>query len=185
MMKKLMLFVFWLLLVLSMVGCGTQAAEDMITLTLTPEYASDITAKSLNENMGTKCQSFERQADNSVVVKMTSEQYTNYIDYIRSGIISVAQNMVANYHNNIADITFNDDFSEFEVTVKTDTLLRSDADMAYYTFTSYGRFYHYLVTYHQLITGLEEGLEDCPVVVTFWDVDGNILAEDYKTESNT
>ena len=84
----------------------------MITLTLTPEYARDITDERLDENIGTDYQSFERQADDSIVLKMTTEQYADYIDYIRSRIISVAQNMVANDRNNITDISFNDNFSE-------------------------------------------------------------------------
>ena len=186
-MKKLMLFVLCLVLILSMIGCGSQteatkAPEETITITLTPQYAPDTTDEWLEANIGTYHQSFERQADNSVVVKMTSEQYTNYIDYIRSGIISVAQNMVANDHNSITDISFNDNFSEFQVTVKTDTLYLSDATSAYYVFTAYGRFYHYLVNYQQLTSGLEEELEAYSIVVTLLDADGNILEEDYRPE---
>ena len=170
--------------ILSMMGCDSQTeatkpTEEMITLTLTPQYASDITGEWLEANIGTYHQSFERQADHSVVVEMTSEQYTNYIDYIRSSIISVAQNMVANDHNNITDISFNDNFSEFQVTVKTDTLYPSDADSAYYTLTAYGRFYHYLTTHQLLTTGLEADLEEYSVAITYLDADGNILEENY------
>ena len=115
-MKKLMLCVLCLVFLLSMAGCGSQskaaeAHEEMITLTLTPQYAPDITDEWLEANIGTYHQSFERQADESIVLKMTKEQYADYIDYIRSGIISVAQNMVANDHNNITDISYNDNFS--------------------------------------------------------------------------
>ena len=113
---------------------------------------------------------------------MTKEQYADYVDYIRFGIISVAQNMVANDHNNIADISYNDNFSEFQVTVKTDTLYRSDADSAYYMFTVYGRFYQYLTTYQYLTSGLEESLEDWSVIFAFLDADGNILEGDYTPE---
>ena len=186
-MKKVILCVLCFVFILSLIGCGSQTettepTEEMITLTLTPQYAPDITDEWLEANIGTYHQSFERQADNSVVVKMTSEQYKKYIDYIRSGIISVAQDMVANDHNSITDISFNDNFSEFQVTVKTDTLYRSDANSAYYVFTAYGRFYHYLVNYQQLTSGLEEGLEDYSIVVTLLNADGNILEEDYCPE---
>ena len=159
----------------------TLTLEEMITLTLTPQYAPNITTEWLDSNIGTHHQSFERLDDGSVVVKMTSEQYANYVDTIRSNIVSVAQNMVTNDHNNITDITFNDDFSEFEVTVKTDTLLRSDADSAY-MLRAYGRFYHYLTTYQLLTSGLESYLGDCSVVITFLDDDGNILEDNYKPE---
>ena len=184
-MKKLLLCVLCFLFLLSIVGCGSQPKpdepdEEMITLTLTPQYAPNITDEWLEANIGTYHQSFERQDDNSVVLKMTTEQYANYIEYIRSGIISVAQNMVANDHNNITDISYNDDFSEFQVTVKTDTLHRSDADSAYYMFTAYGRFYHYLTTHQYLTSGLEEGLDDWPVVITYLDADGNILEGNYN-----
>ena len=186
-MKKLMLCVLCLVFLLSIVGCGSQpktdeADEEMITLTLTPQYAPNITDEWLEANIGTYHQSFERQTDDSIVLKMTKEQYADYIDYIRSGIISVAQNMVANDHNNITDISYNDNFSEFQVTVKTDTLYRSDADSAYFMFTSYGRFYHYLTTCQYLTSGLEEGLEEWSVVFTYLDADGNILDEDYTPE---
>lgn len=186
-MKKLILCVLCFVFILSIAGCGSQsktveADEDMITLTLTPQYASDITDEWLDANIGTYHQSFERQADDSIVLKMTKEQYANYIDYIRSGIISVAQNMVANDTNNITDISYNDNFSEFQVTVKTDTLYRSDADSAYYIFTAYGRFYHYLTTYQHLTSGLEEGLEDWSIAFTYLDADGNILERDYNPE---
>ena len=154
----------------------TEPAEEMITLTLTPEYAQSVADEWLEANIGTYHQSFERQADGSVVVKMTSEQYADYTDYIRSGIISAAQNMVANGHNNITDISYNDNFSEFQVTVKTDTLYRSDADSAY-ILTVLGRFYQYLTTDLELTTGLEADSEDRAVVVTFLDADGNILEE--------
>ena len=160
----------------------TKPTEEIITLTLTPQYAPDTTDEWLEANIGTYHQSFERLADNSIVVKMTSEQYRNYVEYIRSGIISITQNMVANDHNSITDISFNDNFSEFQVTVKTDTLYRSDANSAYYVFTAYGRFYHYLINYQQLTSGLEEGLEDYSVAVTFLDADGNILEDNYKPE---
>ena len=186
-MKKWMLCVLCLVFLLSIVGCGSQpktdeANEEMITLTLTPQYAPNITDEWLEANIGTYHQSFERQTDDSIVLKMTAEQYANYIDYIRSGIISVAQNMVANDHNNITDISYNDNFSEFQVAVKTDTLYRSDADSAYYVFTEYGRFYHYLTTYQYLTSGLEEGLEDWSVAFTYLDADGNILEKDYTPE---
>lgn len=189
-MKKLMLCVLCFVFILSIVGCGSQsktaeADEKIITLTLTPQYAPDISDEWLDANIGTYHQSFERQDDDSVVLKMTTEQYANYIDYIRSGIISVAQNMVADDHNNIIDIAYNDNFSEFQVTVKTDTLYRSDADSAYYMFTAYGRFYHYLTTHQYLTSGLEEGLEDWLVAFTYLDADGNILEEDYNPEENT
>ena len=186
-MKKLMLCVLCFVFILSIVGCGSQsktdeADEEMITLTLTPQYAPNITDEWLDANIGTYHQSFERQTDDSIVLKMTKEQYADYIDYIRSGIIAVAQNMVANDHNNITDISYNDDFSEFQVTVKTDTLYRSDADSAYYMFTEYGRFYHYLTTYQYLTSGLEEGLEDWSVTFTYLDANGNILEKDYSPE---
>ena len=186
-MKKWILCVLCFVFLLSIVGCGSQAKtavadEEMITLTVTPQYAPNITDEWLEANIGTYHQSFERQTDGSIVLKMTKEQYADYLDYIRSGIISVAQNVVADDNNNITDISYNDNFSEFQITVKTDTLYRSDADSAYYMFTAYGRFYHYLTTYQQLTSGLEEGLEDCSVVITYLDADGNILAEDYKPE---
>ena len=183
-MKKLMLSALCFVFILSVAGCVYQpkAAEEMIPLTLTPQYARDITDEWLNANTGTDYQSFERQADGSVVLKMTAEQYDNYIEYIRLGIISAAENMAANSHNNITDISFDDNFSEFRITVKTDTLYRSDADSAYYTFTALGRFYHYLTAGQYLTTGSEAGLEDCPLVFTYLDADGNILEEDYSPE---
>lgn len=186
-MKKWMLRLLCFVFILPIVGCGSQsktveANEEMITLTLTHQYASDMTDEWLDANIGTYYQSFERQADDSIVLKMTAEQHANYIDYIRSGIISAAQNMVANDHNNITGISYDDNFSEFQVTVKTDTLYRSDADSAYYMFTAYGRFYHYLTTYQCLTSGLEEGLEDWSVAFTYLDADGNILEEDYHPE---
>ena len=187
-MKKIsMLCGLCCLFMLLTVGCSYQsqtveADEEMITLTLTPQYAPDITDEWLEANIGTYHKSFERQADDSIILKMTTEQYTNYLDYIRSGIISVAQNMVANDHNNITDISYNDDFSEFQITVKTDALYRSDADSVYYVFTEYGRFYHYLTTDQYLTSGLEAGLEDWSAVFTFLDTDGNILEADYNPE---
>ena len=186
-MKKLMLCVLCFVFILSIVGCASQsktaeADEEMITLTLTPQYTPDISDEWLDANIGTYHQSFERQTDDSIVLKMTKEQYANYIDYIRSSIISVAQNMVANDHNNITDISYNDNFSEFQITVKTDTLYRSDADAAYYVFAEYGSFYHYLTTHQYLASGLEEGLEDWSVAFTYLDADGNILEEDYNPE---
>ena len=186
-MKRVLLYVLCFVLILSLMGCGsqketTEPTEETIMLTLTPQYAINATDESLAANMGTYYQSFERQADDSIVLKMTKEQYADYIDYIRSGIISVAQNMVANDHNNITDISYNDNFSEFQVTVKTDTLYRSDADSAYFMFTEFGRFYHYLTTYQYLSSGLEADLEDYSVVVTYLDADGNILEEDYNPE---
>ena len=186
-MKKLMLCVLCFAFILSAVGYASQSkaaetAEEMITLTLTPEYASDVNNEWLESKLGTDYQSFEKLADGSLVLEMTAEQYANYIEYIRSAIISAAENMVANERNNITDISFNDDFSEFRVTVKTDTLYRSDADSAYYTFAALGRFYHYL-TYDQYLTsGLEAGLEDYPVLFTYLDADGSILEENYTPE---
>ena len=153
-----------------------------MALTLTPQYASDITDEWLEANIGTYHHSFERQADDSIVLYMTAEQYADYIEYIRSSILSVIQNLVANDHNNISDISFNDDFSEFKVTVNTDTLYRSDADSAYYTLTAYGRFYHYLTTDQYLTAGLEDSFEDWMVAFTYLDADGNILEDGYNPE---
>ena len=186
-MKKWILCMLCLVFLLSIAGCGSQpktatAAEEMITATLTPQYAPNITDEWLEANIGTYYQSFERQVDNSIILKMTTEQYANYLNYIRSGIISIAQNMVANNHNNITDISYNDDFSEFQITVKTDTLYRSDADSVYYVFAEYGRFYHYLTTDQYLTSGLEEDLKDWSVSFTYLDADGNILEEDYTPE---
>lgn len=176
-MKKWILCVLCFVFMLSLIGCGSQVDEEKITLTMTPQYAPNITDEWLNANIGTYHQSIERLDDGSIVVNMTSEQYAAYLDSIRTGISSVAENMVANDHNNITDISFNDDFSEFRVTVKTDSLYRSDADSAY-VLATYGRFYHYLTTDQLLTSGLEEGLEDYSVVITYLDADGNILEED-------
>jgi len=189
-MKKSMLCALCFVFILSIVVCGSpsktaEAAEEMITLTLTPEYASDITDEWLEANAGTAYQSFERQADDSIVLEMTAEQYANYIEMIRSRIISAARNMVANDRNNITDISFNDNFSEFQVTVKTDTLHRSDADSTYYTFTALGRFYQYLTTCQYLTTGLEDWLEDFSVAIRYLDADGSILEENYSPEQTT
>ena len=188
-MKKLLLCVLCFVFLFSITGCSYQSKtvetdEEMITLKLTPEYAPNITDEWLEANIGIYYQSFERQADDSVILKMTAEQYADYVDYIRSGIISIAQNLVANDSNNITDISYNDDFSEFQVTVKTDTLHRSDADSAYYTFTAYGSFYHHLTSNQHLTSGLEADLEDCSVVFTCLDADGNILEENYNPEQN-
>lgn len=185
-MKKAIVCVICLVFLLSITGCGprsktAEAHEERITLTLTQQYAPDITDEWLDANIGTYHQSFERQADGSVVLNMTAEQYADYVDYIRSVILSAAQNLAAN-ENNITDISCNDDFSEFRVTVKTDTLSRSDADSAYYTLTALGRFYHYLTTDQSLTSGSEEDLEDWPVVFTYLDADGNILEADYSPE---
>ena len=185
-MKKWMLCVLCIAFLLSIAGCGSQAktaesAEELIALTLTPQYASDVTDEWLDANIGTYHQSYERQADDSIVLKMTAEQYTNYLDHIRSSIISAAQSMVANDNNNITDISYNDDFSEFRITVKTDTLLRSDADAANLV-TVYGRFYQHLINDQLLTSGLEAGLEDYPIAVTYLDADGNILEENYIPE---
>lgn len=178
MMKKWMVCVLSLVFLFSMAGCGSpsktaEAAGEMITLTLTPQYARGITDEWLDANIGTDYQSFDRQPDGSVVLNMTTEQYTNYIDTIRLGMISAIQNMAASDHNNITDISFNDDFSEFQVTVNTDTLHRSDADSAYYLVTAYGGLYQSLTT----------GSEDCSVVVTYLDAGGNVLEQDYRPES--
>lgn len=186
-MKKLTQCVLCLVFLLSIAGCGSpskaaQAPEELITLTLTSQYANGITDAWLDANTGTDFQSFERKADGSIVLKMTTEQYANYMETIRLGILSAAQSMVANDQNHITDISFNDNFSAFQVTVKTDTLQRSDADSAYYMFTAYGRFYHYLTTQQLLTTGLEDGLEDYTVAFTYLDAAGNILAEDYSPE---
>ena len=189
-MKKLLLGVLCFVFILSIAGYGSQSkaaevAEEMITLTLTPEYARDITDERLEANIGTDYQFFERQADDSIVLEMTAEQYANYIEMIRSRIISAARNMVANDRNNITDISFNDNFSEFQVTVKTDTLHRSDADSTYYTFTALGRFYQYLTTCQYLTTGLEDWLEDFSVAIRYLDADGSILEENYSPEQTT
>lgn len=183
-MKKWMLWVLYLVFILSIAGCGSQPKADeidveMITLTLTPQYVGSAKDEKYEENIGTYYQSFERQPDDSIVWKMTKEQYANYIDYTRSVIISAAQTMVADDRNHITDISYNDEFSEFRVTVNTDTLYRSDADAVRFMFTAYGRFYHYLTTCQTLTSGLEEGLEDYPVSFTYLDADGNILKEDY------
>ena len=189
MMKKWMLCALCFVFISAIVGCNypseaVEASDEMITLMLTPEYAGNATDEWLDANIGTYHQSFERQADGSIVLKMTAEQYADYIDYIRSAIISAARNMADNEHNNITDISFNDDFSEFRVTVKTATLYRSDADSAYYTFTALGSFYHYLTTCQYLTSGPETGLEDYSVVFTYLNADGNILEENYSPEQN-
>ena len=52
-MKRLMLCVVCFVFLLSTAGCGSQSktSEEMITLTLTPQYASDITDEKLDENI--------------------------------------------------------------------------------------------------------------------------------------
>lgn len=183
-MKKWMLCALCLVFLLSIAGCGSAAKaapEELITLTLTPQYARDVTDAWLDENVDTVFQSFQRHADGSIVLNMTPEQYAGYVETIRLGILSAAQSMVENDRNNITDISFNDDFSAIQVTVNTDTLLPSDADSAN-TFSAYGRFYHYLTTQQYLTTGLEDGLEDYSVAITYLDAAGNILEENDSPE---
>lgn len=176
-MKRMRLALVCFALLLTILGCGSQAkpseaAEEMITLTLTSDFIGNTSDEKLEKNVGTLYQSAERQPDGSVVLKMTNDQYADYLETLRQGITSAAQNMVSNSQNNITDITFDDNFSAFQVTVKTDTLQHSGADSAYYMFTALGKFYQYITT----------GKEDCPVDFTFFNAKGNLLEEACKPE---
>ena len=135
-----------------------------VSITIPAELVGEITQEELNEGKGTNYVSAVINDDGSVTYKMTKAQHKEMLASLVKGFDDGIQEMVDDNENySIASVTYNEDFTVFDVTMDGNELGLGDS-FSVMAFYMYGGMY-----------GIFTGKRPEHVVVNFYDPEGNLI----------
>ena len=140
-MKKKLLI---LLLSFTLFACASTTEESEITITIPADYlSSQITQEQADkEKEENGYQSATVNEDGSITYVMSKEVHEKMMTSIQSKFVSTIDSMKTNEkYTNIKDITYNDDFTEFTVSLKGSTY-NSDEEYTTVLFYVMGQYYN-------------------------------------------
>ena len=135
-----------------------------VSITIPAELVGEITQEELDEGKGTNYVSAVINDDGSVTYKMTKAQHKEMLASLVKGFDEGIQEMVDDNENySIASVTYNEDFTVFDVTMDGNELGLGDS-FSVMAFYMYGGMY-----------GIFTGKRPEHVVVNFYDPEGNLI----------
>lgn len=135
-----------------------------VSITLPAELVGEITQEELDEGKGTNYVSAVINDDGSVTYKMTKAQHKEMLASLVKGFDEGIQEMVDDNENySIASVTYNKDFTVFDVTLDGNELGLGDSFSAM-AFYMYGGMY-----------GIFTGKQPEHVIVNYYDSEGNLI----------
>lgn len=135
-----------------------------VSITIPAELVGEITQEELDEGNGTNYVSAVINDDGSVTYKMTKAQHKEMLASLVKGFDEGIQEMVDDNENySIASVTYNEDFTVFDVTMDGNELGLGDS-FSVMAFYMYGGMY-----------GIFTGKRPEHVVVNFYDPEGNLI----------
>ena len=123
----------------------------------------DTTQEALDEGAGDTYTSAKLNADGSVTYKMTKTQHKAMLDKVKESIDDSIQKMIEDTNYSISDVKYNDNMSEFNITLEGTELGFGDA-FAAFAFYIYGGMY-------QIFSGKKSD----KILVHFYDPSGNLI----------
>ena len=124
----------------------------------------DVTQESLDAGAGENYTSAKLNEDGSVTYVMTKAQHAAMLDSIRKGVDEGIQEMVNSDDYNMDKITYNDDLTQYDVTLSTTELGFTD---------SFGVLALYM---YSGMYGIFSGKQPDNVVVNYYDPSGNLIS---------
>lgn len=123
----------------------------------------DVTQESLDAGAGENYTSAKLNEDGSVTYLMTRAQHAAMLDSIRKGVDEGIQEMVNSDDYNMEKITYNDDLTQYDVTLSTTDLGFTD---------SFGVLALYM---YSGMYGIFSGKQPDNVVVNYYNPSGNLI----------
>lgn len=135
-----------------------------VKITVPADIMGEITQEELDANAGETYISAKLNDDGSVTYKMTKAQHKQMLDQIVENVKEGNKTLIDDDENySISDITFNDNLTEFKVTIDGDTIGLGDS-FAAVLFYMYGGMY-----------GIFTGETPDNIKVEYVDSEGNVL----------
>lgn len=134
-----------------------------VSLTVPADLAQNTTQETIDAGIGTQYQSAVRNEDGSITYKMTKAQHQAMVEQLAMSFDRSLQELVDDENHMISNITRNDDFTVFDVTLDGTELAMSDA------YTAFG-----LYMYGDMF-GVFNGSRPEHVIVNYYDPNGNLI----------
>ena len=135
-----------------------------VSLTVPADLAQNITQETIDAGIGTQYQAASRNEDGSITYKMTKAQHQAMLEQLSVSFDNSLQEMINDDGTyTIANITRNDDFTVFDITLDGAEPSMSDSFAAFGLYM-YGGMY-----------GVFNGSRPEHVIVNYYDSNGNLI----------
>ena len=143
-----------------------------VSLTVPADLAQNITQETIDAGIGTQYQAAFRNQDGSITYKMTKEQHQAMLEQLAVSFDNSLQEMIDNENYTISNITRNNDFTVFDISLDGAEPSVSDS-FAAFSLYMYGELY-----------GVFNGNRPEHVIVNYLDSNGNLIDSDDSAAMN-
>lgn len=143
-----------------------------VSLTVPADLAQNITQETIDAGIGTQYQAAFRNQDGSITYKMTKEQHQAMLEQLAVSFDNSLQEMIDNENYTISNITRNNDFTVFDISLDGAEPSVSDS-FAAFSLYMYGELY-----------GVFNGNRPEHVIVNYLDSNGNLIDSDDSATMN-
>ena len=143
-----------------------------VSLTVPADLAQNITQETIDAGIGTQYQAAFRNQDGSITYKMTKEQHQAMLEQLAVSFDNSLQEMIDDEKYTISNITRNNDFTVFDITLDGAEPSASDS-VAAFSLYMYGELY-----------GVFNGNRPEHVIVNYLDSNGNLIDSDDSATMN-
>ena len=143
-----------------------------VSLNVPADLAQNITQEIIDAGIGTQYQAAFRNQDGSITYKMTKEQHQAMLEQLAVSFDNSLQEMIDNENYTISNITRNNDFTVFDISLDGAEPSVSDS-FAAFSLYMYGELY-----------GVFNGKRPEHVIVNYLDSNGNLIDSDDSATMN-
>ena len=143
-----------------------------VSLNVPADLAQNITQEIIDAGIGTQYQAAFRNQDGSITYKMTKEQHQAILEQLAVSFDNSLQEMIDNENYTISNITRNNDFTVFDISLDGAEPSVSDS-FAAFSLYMYGELY-----------GVFNGKRPEHVIVNYLDSNGNLIDSDDSATMN-
>ena len=143
-----------------------------VSLNVPADLAKNIRQETIDAGIGTQYQAAFRNQDGSITYKMTKEQHQAMLEQLAVSFDNSLQEMIDNENYTISNITRNNDFTVFDITLDGAEPSISDSYAAFGLYM-YGGLY-----------GVFNGKRPEHVIVNYLDSNGNLIDSDDSATMN-
>ena len=143
-----------------------------VSLNVPADLAKNIRQETIDAGIGTQYQAAFRNQDGSITYKMTKEQHQAMLEQLAVSFDNSLQEMIDNENYTISNITRNNDFTVFDISLDGAEPSASDS-FAAFSLYMYGELY-----------GVFNGKRPEHVIVNYLDSNGNLIDSDDSATMN-
>ena len=143
-----------------------------VSLNVPADLAKNIRQETIDAGIGTQYQAAFRNQDGSITYKMTKEQHQAMLEQLAVSFDNSLQEMIDNENYTISNITRNNDFTVFDISLDGAEPSVSDS-FAAFSLYMYGELY-----------GVFNGNRPEHVIVNYLDSNGNLIDSDDSATMN-